>query len=98
MCEEYSIPLSCSAYTGVAAGSLRYGVTIHSGFGIPIDVSANSDENLDNLSKEKLKTLLADLEEALSTGVPFAAILDEISMITGIIAMILIVKKRMTKD
>jgi len=86
MCEEYSIPLSCAAYTGVAAGSLRYGVTIHSGFGIPIDISANSDENLDCLSKERLNTLLADLEEALSTGVPFAAIIDEISMITGIIS------------
>ena len=86
MCEEYSIPLSCAAYTGVAAGSLRYGVTIHSGFGIPIDISANSDENLDCLSKERLNTLLADLEEALSTGVPFAAIIDEISMITGIVA------------
>jgi hypothetical protein len=84
MCEEYSIPLSCAAYTGVAAGSLRYGVTIHSGFGIPIDISANSDENLVCLSKERLNTLLA--EEALSTGVPLAAIIDEISMITGIIS------------
>jgi len=83
-CAAAGIPLRSAAMTGVASGSLRYGMTVHSSFGIPVDQSTCTNRNLSNLMDKKLHVLLADLQDALDTGVPLAVILDEMSMVTAV--------------
>ncbi len=87
MCDEAVQPLLCSAMTGVSAGSLKRGVTVHSSYIIPVCRKRNtvSKSFLKLLSEARIRNHLDLLNEPILSGMSLAAFVDEISMISAVV-------------
>ena len=69
-CEKYNIQYLCFAHTGIAAGLLKNGTTLHSGFGIPLNLTGNATSSIAKDSPEEHKIKNCKV-----------IIIDEISMV-----------------